>query len=246
MTNPLSENLMMSHTPKKTGILVHGCNLHTYQWKNIVWGKPPHDLGRVPKGVFLALTEGAEAMVFGTGASEKDGLLEADATAKIMWERFDELQAFEIFQTHFPEMSDPAFREACRRRIGSILIIENTAQNTIDEVKKAGHLFKSRHIEQIILVSSPTHLPRCLRDACVAFDNDAELADFRYALSASPSITSYMGKSAEDVAIFEPPHRPDRPPFNINDFLKRVNDIPGHQRQEFLKRFDDLLQAFDA
>lgn len=234
------------HRPKKTGILVHGCNLHTYQWKTIVWGKPPHELGRVPRGVLLALTEHADAMVFGTGASEKDGLLEADATAKLLWERFDDLQNFESFQRHIPEMASPAFRETCRQRIASILVIENTAQNTIDEVIKAGHIFKDRYIEQIVLVSSPTHLPRCLRDACVAFDHDPELAEFRYALFASPSITSYMGKSAEDVAIFEPPHRPDRPPFNINDFLKRVNDIPGRQRQDFLKRFDELLQEFDV
>jgi hypothetical protein len=231
---------------KKTGILVHGCNLYTYQWKTIVWGKPPHDLGRIPKGVFLALYEEAAVLVFGTGASEKDGLLEADATVKLMWERFDDLQHFEIFQTHFPDIRDADHRNAYRERIASILEVENTSRNTVEEVRKAGHIFKRHQVEQIILVSSPTHLPRCLRDACMAFDDDPELASFRYWLSASPSITSYMGKSAADVAIFEPPHRPDRPPFNINDFLKRVNDIPEQERQRFLRRFDELLQEFDV
>ena len=241
-----SHNPVATPAKKKSGVLVHGCNLHTYNWKRIVWGKPPHELGRVPKGIFIALYEEAEAMVFGTGASEKNGLLEADATAQLMWEKFDDLKEFEIFQTHFPDLKDQAFRDHCRTRIESILKIENTAQNTVDEVTKAGHVFKDHGIEQIVLVSSPTHLPRCLRDASVAFDNDPELSHFRYWLSASPSITSYMGRSAADVAVFEPPHRPDRPAFNINDFLKRVDDIPGPMRQDFLRRFDELLQDFDA
>ena len=176
----------------------------------------------------------------------KDGLLEADATALLMWDKFDDLQYFSVFETHFPDLKDQAFRDQSRTRIESILKIENTSQNTVDEVTRAGHIFKDHDVEQIILVSSPIHLPRCLRDACVAFDNDRELSHFRYWLSASPSITGYMGRSAADVAIFEPPHRPDRPPFNINDFLKRVTDIPGSARQDFLRRFDELLQDFDV
>ena len=242
----MAEEQAVTPPKKKSGVLVHGCNLHTYQWKRIVWGKPPNELGRVPKGIFIALHEEADVMVFGTGASEKDGLLEADATALLMWDKFDDLQKFSVFETHFPDLKDQAFRDQCRTRIESILKIENTSQNTVDEVTRAGHIFKDHDVEQIILVSSPTHLPRCLRDACVAFDNDWELSHFRYWLSASPSITGYMGRSAADVAIFEPPHRPDRPPFNINDFLKRVNDIPGFGRQDFLRRFDELLQDFDV
>ncbi|MEE2994740.1 MAG: ElyC/SanA/YdcF family protein [Gemmatimonadota bacterium] len=242
----MAEEQAVTPPKKKSGVLVHGCNLHTYQWKRIVWGKPPYELGRVPKGIFIALQEKADVMVFGTGASEKDGLLEADATARLMWDKFDDLKDFAVFETHFPDLKDQAFRDQCRTRIKSILKIENTSQNTVDEVTRAGHIFKDYDIEQIILVSSPTHLPRCLRDACVAFDNDLELSHFRYWLSASPSITGYMGRSAADVAIFEPPHRPDRPPFNINDFLKRVNDIPGSGRQDFLRRFDELLQDFDV
>ena len=81
----MAEDRAVTPPKKKSGVLVHGCNLHTYQWKRIVWGKPPDELGRVPKGIFIALHEEADVMVFGTGASEKDGLLEADATARLMW-----------------------------------------------------------------------------------------------------------------------------------------------------------------
>lgn len=231
---------------QKTGVLVHGCNLHTYQWKTIVWGKPPHEVGRVPKGIFTALCEEAAVLVFGTGASERNGVVEAMATAHLMWERFDSLQEFTLFQTYFPRITDQAFRDQCRDKIRSILEIDSTSQNTVEEVTRAGYIFNRYDVRKIILVSSPTHLPRCLRDACVAFEQNIDLAPFRNWLAATPSVTNYMGKSAEDVAIFEPPHRPDRPLFNINDFLKRVNDIPGNARQDFLKRFDMLLQDFDV
>lgn len=248
---------MTAHTPgedasippsrrRRTGVLVHGCNLHTYQWKKIVWGKPPDELGRVPKGVFVALYEDADVIVFGTGASEKDGVLEADATVRLMWKRFDALKDFSLFQTFLPDMQHSGRRETYREKLRSILEIENTSQNTVEEVVRAGYIFNEHRIDRVILVSSPTHLPRCLRDACIAFDTHPDLARFKDWVSATPSITNYMGRTAADVAIFEPPHRPDRPPFNINDFLKRVNDIPGGQRQAFLKRFDELLQEFDV
>lgn len=235
-----------TQSPQKTGILVHGCNLHTYQWKTIVWGKSPSDMGRIPKGIFTALFEQADVMVFGTGASEKNGVLEADASARLMWERFDDIREFDLFQRYFPDIGDDGYRNDLRDRIASILEIENTAQNTVEEVVKAGKIFKRADVERIILISSPTHLPRCLRDACVAFDLNEDLAHFRHWLAAMPSDTSYMGKTAADVAVFEPPHRQDRPMFNINDFLKRVDDVPGLERPAFLRKFDELLQDFDV
>merc|ERR1712228_325203 len=37
-----------------TGILVHGCHLAADGWKEIVWGNPPDELGRIPHAVMLA------------------------------------------------------------------------------------------------------------------------------------------------------------------------------------------------
>ncbi|SVA65294.1 uncharacterized protein METZ01_LOCUS118148 [marine metagenome] len=237
---------MTTKTPQKTGILVHGCNLHAYQWKTIAWGKPPMEMGRVTKGIFVALYESADVLAFGTGASEKNGKLEADATVQLMWERFDGIAEFDVFKRYFPQITDQDYRNKVRKKIESILEIENQSQNTVDEVKKVGEIFNRYGVERVILVSSPTHLPRCLRDACVAFEQNVDLAHFRHWLSAVPSDTNYMGKSASDVAVFEPPHRPDRPMFNINEFLKRVDDIPGKDRLVFLRSFDELLQDFDV
>ena len=47
------ENLDM-----KTGVLVHGCHLGALNWRGIMWGDPPDELGRIPKAVSVALQEG--------------------------------------------------------------------------------------------------------------------------------------------------------------------------------------------
>ena len=41
-------------TSTRTGILVHGCHLSADGWEHIVWGQPPHELGRLPHAVLLA------------------------------------------------------------------------------------------------------------------------------------------------------------------------------------------------
>jgi len=56
-----------------------------------VWGQPPHELGRVPHAVLLAWQEGATTVVFGTGASERDGKKESDITVQYMYDRWDDL-----------------------------------------------------------------------------------------------------------------------------------------------------------
>ena len=55
----------------KTGVLVHGCNLHIENWRYVAWGDPPHDLGRIPQGILTAIENQTELIVFGTGASKK-------------------------------------------------------------------------------------------------------------------------------------------------------------------------------
>ena len=42
----------------RTGVLVHGCHLSADGWEHIVWGRPPHELGRLPHAVLLAWEEG--------------------------------------------------------------------------------------------------------------------------------------------------------------------------------------------
>lgn len=261
---------------RKTGILVHGYNLHAGQWEDVTWGTPPERIGRVPMGVLVAQSEQADVMVFGSGASEKDGLLESEAATRLLWERFDELAGFAVFKGWETELTRPPAASRFRQRIESILHLDRTSKNTRDEIAHAGRVFIDRDVERVILVSSPTHLPRCLRDACAIYGEDGDLSGLLRELYAAPSITGYPGYTAEDVAIFEPPHRPDRPGgvdsrvganrrtvkdhpdrpvrpdrpdhpgADLSRVVARAHDIPENQRERFIRRLDDLLQEFEA
>ncbi len=101
-------------------------------------------------------------------------------------------------------------------------------------------------MERVILVSSPTHLPRCLRDACAIYGEDGDMSGLLRELYAAPSVTGYPGYTADDVAIFEPPHRPDRPGADMSRVVARAHDIPVNQRERFVRRLDDLLQEFEV
>lgn len=229
---------------RKTGVLVHGYNLHAAQWEDVVWGTPPERIGRVPMGVFVALSEQADVMVFGSGASKKDGLLESEATARLLWDRFDQLSGFSMFNDHLPELKHPDSSGMYRQRIESILHLDRASKNTRDEIVHAGRVFVERDVERVILVSSPTHLPRCLRDACAIYGDDGDMSGLLRELYAAPSVTGYPGYTAADVAIFEPPHRPDRSGSNISGVVARIHHIPESGRERFVRRLDDLLAEF--
>ena len=232
--------------PRKTGILVHGYNLNADRWESVTWGIPEDKVGRVPMGVFVALSEQADVMVFGSGASKKDGRLESEATALLLRERFDALAGFSLFQKHLPEVKHPDSARRYRQWIESILRLDTKSRNTREEIEHAGKVFVDQGVERVILVSSPTHLPRCLRDACAVFDENRELSRLRNGLYAAPSVTGYPGFAAADVAIFEPPHRPDRSGLNISGVVARVHDIPEPGRKGFVQRLDELLSEFNV
>ncbi|MDD9949350.1 MAG: YdcF family protein [candidate division Zixibacteria bacterium] len=231
---------------RRTGILVHGYNLHAGQWEDVTWGAPPERIGRVPMGVLVALSEQADVMVFGSGASEKDGLLESAATARLLWERFDELAGFTVFKGNENEWTLPPAAGRFRQWIESILHLDRASKNTRDEIAYAGRVFVEQDVERVVLVSSPTHLPRCLRDACAIYGEDGDMSGLLRELYAAPSGTGYPGYTANDVTIFEPPHRPDRPGADMSRVVSRVHDIPENQRERFVRRLDDLLQEFEV
>ena len=226
----------------KTGVLVHGCHLDAYDWRGIVWGYPDAgELGRAPKGVLVAHQEQADVLVFGTGASER--VVDRDGKRVVMKEGEYTL---DYLLQHFDELADfPAFGkvdlEALRRQIESTAVAESRSQNTREEVVEAAEHFLERGVERMILVSSPTHISRCVRDAYSALES-ARFARLRHQLFATPSDSSYLGSRAEDVVIFEPPHRADRHSAPIHLNVSRILRIPASELGGFLKRLHRLLQ----
>ncbi|MGB2905726.1 MAG: hypothetical protein WBB73_01410 [Candidatus Aminicenantaceae bacterium] len=221
----------------KIGVLVHGCHLGALNWRGIMWGNPPDEMGRIPKAVSVALQEDANLLVFGTGASEKDGKKEGEYTLSYMLVHFQELSAFSWFEG--------IDLEEARSRLAAISIPECRSQNTREEMEEGARIFLEQGVEKIILVSSPTHISRCIRDALVMC-HDPQFSSLRNHLYAVASDTSYLGGRVDDVVIFEPPHRGDQQAFLTHYVVKRIFKIPEDDMPGFLMDLDVLLTKYNA
>lgn len=200
------------------GVLVHGFHLQAENWQKIAWGEPPDLLGKVPAGVLAALEEKAKIMVFGTGASEKDGKKEAEYTRDYLLEHFLELAEFSAFRRINLNLAK------FRKKI--ILETEIRSQNTAQEIRFAGEIFKEYGAEKIILVSSPAHVSRCLRDGLAILKGQN--------ISVRPSQTSF--EDASEVIIIEPQHRPDQPKSNLHSFVRKLMEMSKEEQEKVIKK----------
>ncbi len=214
----------------KTGILIHGCHLQAEEWENIVWGNPMIGiLGRIPRGIQLAIQEKADLVYWGTGASEKDGLKEAEYT-------------FQYAVSHISQLSKLSGLNS--NEIDLILhknsILDTKTQNTKEEIAQALKDCQSRKITRLILVSSPTHIARCLQTAEV-LRRQEKLSGVE--IFATASDTCYANSNPDDVFILEPPHRGDRPSVPLYKTLQGIKAIRKSYEvaQEFNKDLRNLI-----
>lgn len=243
----------------KTGVLVHGCNLLIENWRHVAWGDPPDRLGRIPQGIMVAAEHDAEAIVFGTGASSKTfrlgdsdktgkELLEADYSLEYLITHFASLAKFEPIVKRIPQLADANEIEQFKEKILQRVVIDNESQNTVEEIRHAGRIFVERGIERVILVSSPSHVVRCLRDAAAIYQNDPQFGSLANEIYACPSTTCYEGTTAGDVVVIEPPHRPDRHVVPTHRRIQRMLTLQKLSYDDLvslIEEFDDLLQRYE-
>ena len=200
---------------KVVGVLCHGRHLQTVGWEEIMWGKPPNLLGQLPKMVLVALEEDAKIVLLGAGASEIGGKKEAIFTKDYLFSRFSELSLFSAFKG-----VDLGVAE---KKLSKILVTDIRPQNTAEEMIYAGPLFESAGVEKICIVSSPTHLPRCLNEALKFFSRPGS----KFAPHDFVACPSDVGWSSnEDVYIFEPPHRPDDQTGEVRTRIAKMLSSP--------------------
>ncbi|MFK7735445.1 MAG: hypothetical protein AB8B50_05415 [Pirellulaceae bacterium] len=243
----------------KSGVLVHGCNLWAENWRHIAWGDPPVAMGRIPQGLLTAYLHGASKIVFGSGASSKEfrsqqsakhgqELLESQYTYEYLVTHFDSLLNFRPFKDAVAQASDPKrwsdFKEDMLNRV----VLDTASQNTVEELATAGQCFVDEGIEQVFLVSSPTHIVRVLRDANKVYQSDYQFRQFMHSVNAVPCVTCYEGSTPADVVVIEPPHRPDR---HVLPTHRRIQRMLGLQKLntadllDFTNDFDALLQHYE-
>lgn len=181
-----------------TMVLIHGCHLQADGWKDIVWGAPDLDVfGRASAGIRLAVREGA-FIYWGTGASAKDGMKESRYTFEFAVNHVNELRGLTDYMTH----------EVAKDWLERISFIDEVTQNTTEEIARAVEVCLKYNIDRLILLSSPTHIARCLQEAekLRACGKMSTIEVF-----ATASDVCFAHSSAGDVVIVEPPHRGDLP-----------------------------------
>ncbi|MEZ6096440.1 MAG: ElyC/SanA/YdcF family protein [Pirellulaceae bacterium] len=243
----------------RTGVLIHGCNLNIENWRHVAWGDQPTLLGRIPQGLLAAYEMDAEVIVFGTGASEKafrlgdsprngEILFEAEYSFEYLKMSFDSLKRFGVWRKQVPEANDDARWSELKEKLLSRIILDCRSQNTHEELDRAGQIFLEHDLDRIVLVSSPSHIVRCLRDAGSVYDLDGPYSKFANHVLACPSNTCYEGTSPSDVVVIEPPHRPDR---HVVPTHRRIQRMLALQRLDqgdlvhLIEDFDDLLQRYE-
>merc|ERR1711879_250142 len=126
----------------------------------------------------------------------------------------------------------------------AISVLDTETQNTDQEAEAALRVFERKKCDQAILVSSPTHLPRCLACACNVVERAPAL--FGGGIYASPSQTCYDNAFARDVVVVEPPHRGDRDKslddLKVHEIVRRTFMVPHEQKRSFFKDIDELLR----
>jgi len=129
--------------------------------------------------------------------------------------------------------------------------------NTKTELLEIGKIMIENDIDKVILISSSTHISRCLRDALIVFEQQYKLHIKRGEedvaihwlkllrnTAAEPSDTPYANSDVSMVQIFEPPHRGDAMPPFFHTRVARIFDVPVDKQNDFAKKLDALLDQY--
>jgi hypothetical protein len=194
----------------KAAIIVHGHHLQAGQWELVVWGDPKHGVyGRAAVGLREALRFNASFVIFGTGASFRDHMPEAEHVRNIARNRIAEL----------PEFSKMGI-EAAQAWLDAHALLETTAVDTRTEIEADARIALAQGCDALVLVSSPVHIMRAHKTALALFSHQHEFKPFLHNLFAVASDVNYEHTKVDDVVIIEPHHRPDRPKVAFHETLQ--------------------------
>jgi len=211
-----------------TAVLIHGCHLETQHWDEIMFGDPLRH-GRVTCGIEEALREGAEVIIWGSGASmTEEGVKESE-------------QIFHLATTsklnHLAEMVGASPSELLQF-LNRTVILEFDSHNTATEIQSALQICQEKNIEKLVLISSPTHIARCLQEGC----KQKGIQNAEPLIYARASDVCFYNSTPHDVVVIEPPHREDKPQPKIFTVMRRLFSLI--QDKENGEEFYTLITKF--
>lgn len=234
----------------KTVVLCHGRHVDTLGWETLVWGEGDK-IGTAPLALHLAFQKQAQ-LVFGTGASEKDGLKECAFTQKHL---LDNLVA--VIQ--FPEFVEYAAwdyvlhamryqqheREALFRPVIDAAYLDSESTDTVSEVKNAVEFAKSLGATELIQVTSPFHAARCMSISAKLLEDGYDFGKVVPMVVSAKSSTPVC--RAATTVILEHPHRGDDPmvssPLMPHQVFPRMFRLPPPARMQFFADTSDRLKV---
>lgn len=204
-------------------VLVHGYYVQAQQWQDVVWGSP-HDnhLGRVPRAVLTALEQSNPLLLFGTGAPAGGGVLESEHTL-----HFARDHRRDLYDLASESLTIP--RQQGRLLVDDLLdrrsVCERTSTTTRTEVAAALETSLQYQAHRLTLVSSPTHIARCLQSALTLLAETPRYRCLAGRVSAVASDTTVTGRG--DVVILEPQTRPQPSSVDFADVARAALPLLG-------------------
>jgi len=233
---------------RKIGVLVHGLFLQANDWEHIVWGTPPYELGSLPKAVEMMLQFGLDnigCMIFGTGASQKDGMKEAEYTRHQVQLAMN-MRRLEAYPAIKEQNDFQSTRGLVRlAELINTATLETDAKNTVEEIANAARQFKERGCDLIIHVPTcGSHAPRCVK-TYLQVKAQGNIPDGQVWIAAAAE-TTFAGSTINDVVIIEPPHRADDPmvdaPVKAHEMASKLFKLPPPARIKFLQETTKVLR----
>ena len=222
----------------KTAVLIHGYTLKALNapgrrnWKYVVFGN--EDLhGRVPTGLRIAKEFAANLVIFGTGAScisegeifsRKEFYDLPEEKKVVTWE--SEYTWSKVFLSDNPELLPLPFNPPA---------LDAKSANTAEEISIALGICAEYNITRLFLVTNPSHLPCCVREANKLRSPIIDV--FGVACGTD------FADDGEEAFIAEPfSGGGEKPKFNLNQILPDIFNIPPVFKKGFAQNLQELIQ----
>lgn len=222
------------------GIWCAGRFLQAVNWTEHEWGIPSEGLlGQIPTTVLLAREYLPKTIAFGTGASQKGGVLEADYIYQYLMDNFEKLTEFPQFQDMnlfgLSRLANFIYRSAVR---------ETKSQNTAQEIEYVAKIFDANGIGRMMAVANPDHISRCYQLAHqIGQKVPLECLQTGH-IFAAQSAVGYNGTANITSKIVEMPHRGDDKSPNLASTIGSYFGLPVEAKEEYFKFSQEFFSKY--
>jgi hypothetical protein len=214
-------------------LIINGYDLQAEDWEKVIWGEKNRP-GRCPMGLYTALQESVDRIVWNTGKTQKNGLSEAEYILQYAQDNLCRLADW--FPAYFQSTDSVRLRDVLKEKS----IIEKRSTNTLESIKILKDILEKEGITatSIIQVSSANHIARCLLDTQKIFQK--EFSNSLLSISGVSAYTCYGDGTLDDINITE---TVDANPLARDILLGNATAMLNAERGMIWHRYNTMLVA---